>query len=338
LKSGDEIKAGHTVLRLSIAEIAAHGSGTDAAVRPPQQLQPVRETTVSGANEPEGSEHPASANSVCFAGYRLLRELGRGGMGIVYLAERIADGSQVAVKTVTAAVSGSRKQVERFLRESKILRQLDHPHIVAFREMGEADGRLFFAMDYVPGTDASQLLKLHGPLPIRTAARMVCQLLQALEYAHAKGFVHRDIKPSNLLVADEDGKKTVKLADFGLARAYQESQLSGLTIMNEMGGTLAFMAPEQIVSFREAKPPVDQYAAAATLYNLLTGEHIFDRPANVQGLLAMILQQAPVAIQSRRQETPAELAAIIHRALAKVPGKRFADVREFRQALLPYAK
>src|SRR5436189_104546 len=139
-------------------------------------------------------------------------------------------------------------------------RELRHPHIVGFRDMGEVGGQLYFAMEFVRGSDAHRLLKTHTLLPIGRAVGLVCQLLEALEYAHAKGFVHRDIKPANLLVEEAGGREVPKLADFGLARVYQTSQLSGLTMMGDVGGTVAFMAPEQITHYREAKPPVDQYA------------------------------------------------------------------------------
>src|SRR5436305_7393039 len=115
-------------------------------------------------------------------------------------------------------------------------------------------------MDFVAGSDAAQLLKHHhGPLPVVRAVDLVCQLLQALDYAHAKGFVHRDIKPANLLVTRDGPRETVKVADFGLARVYQSSPLSGLTMKGDRAGTIPFMAPEQIISLREARPPVDYY-------------------------------------------------------------------------------
>src|SRR5207245_4495262 len=119
-------------------------------------------------------------------------------------------------------------------------------------------------MDYVEGTDAFELVKTQGPMAPERAVRLMGQLLQALEYAHGRGFVHRDIKPANLLITVEEGFEVLKLADFGLARVYQASQLSGLTMTGEIGGTAAFMPPEQLTNYREAKPPADQYAAAAT--------------------------------------------------------------------------
>jgi serine/threonine-protein kinase len=266
-------------------------------------------------------------------GYRIVRELGKGGMGIVYLAVRSADAAPVAVKTITPAAAGSRAQLERFLREAAILRELDHPHIVAFRDLGEIDGQLFFVMDYVKGVNASTLLRTHGPLPIARAVGLTCQLFEALEYAHDKGFVHRDIKPSNVLVTDVDGREFVKLADFGLARVYQASQLSGLTIHGEIGGTVAFMAPEQITNFREAKPPADQYAAAATLYKLLTGKAIYDLPSEFNKQIAMILNDDPLPIEARRPDLPKKLGQAIHMALARQPEKRFRDVRALRKTL-----
>lgn len=282
------------------------------------------------------SSEQAKACAQSIAGYLLVRELGKGGMGIVYLAIREADGVVVALKTIISAVAPSPDDIERFLREADILRELDHPNIVAFRDMGECDGRFFFAMDYVRGIDAAHLLGERGPLPVDRAARIACQLLEALEYAHAKGFVHRDLKPANVLLTSVAGREVVKLADFGLARTYQASTLSGITITGTMAGTPPFMPPEQILNFRNVKPAADQYAAAALLYNLLTDRYIHDFPPSIQQKLLMIMQCDPEPILSRRPELPKELAAIIHRALAREPEKRFPDVKAFRKQLLKF--
>ncbi len=169
------------------------------------------------------------------------------------------------------------------------------------------------------------------------ALSLVCQLLGALDYAHRCGFVHRDIKPSNMLVANVTGKEEVRLADFGLARVYQASHLSGLTVTGDIGGTVAFIAPEQITQYREAKPPADQYAAAATLYNLLTGKYIYDLPREIPKQLALILNDDPIPIRDRRRDVPEPLAVIIHKALARDPGDRYPDVRAFLAALTPFA-
>ncbi len=272
-------------------------------------------------------------------GYRILKELGRGGMGVVYLAEREAGGERLAVKTITPAAAASRHQVDRFLREAKILCQLRHHHIVAFRETSEAAGLLYFAMDYVDGPDAGRLLKQKGPLPVRDAVRIISQVLSALDYAHARGFVHRDIKPANILLSAEGNRKVVKLADFGLARVYQQSRLSGLTLLGEVGGTVAFMPPEQITHFREVKPAADQYSVAATLYALLTGRLIFDfESATPEHQFGVVLERgADARSASGGPSLPEALAAAVHRALSKDPADRFPNVRAFLEPLLPFA-
>jgi serine/threonine-protein kinase len=325
LHDRDEIRAGRTLLRVAIA-LDATG---------PAPLHPT--ATAPKPPAAQGAREPATAPP-SIPDYEILRELGRGGMGVVWLARRCTDDTRVALKTVTPAGRAPRGEVERFLREARILQELDHPNIIAFHEMGEVDGRLYFAMEYVQGTDAAGLLKEQGPLEVTRAVRLICQLLQALEYAHAKGFVHRDIKPANLLVVRDGPREIIKLADFGLARVYQASKLSGLTVFGEAGGTVAFMAPEQVTSFRDARPPADQYAAAATLYKLLTGRHVHDLPREAQKPLLMILEGKPVLIRTRRPDVPEGLAAAIHRALVRDPKARFPGAKEMHRALVPFCR
>jgi serine/threonine-protein kinase len=363
LRAGDRIRAGQTALLVSLSPAGAAGATdeqqtwilseagkTTVAVPPPVPAPaPLASaspeewpSTAVPSRAPLTGVPPAAIlppiESGRLGGYRLERELGRGGMGVVYLAVREADGARVALKTIIPAVQDAPDHVQRFLREANILRQLEHHHIVPFLEAGEAEGVLYLAMGYVEGTDANQMLR-DGPLPVRTAVRILCQLLSALEYAHERGFVHRDIKPANLLVADEGGKKSVKLADFGLARVYQESRLSGLTLEGQVGGTIAFMAPEQLTGFRNTRPPADQYSAAATLYTLLSGQLLFDfQPGQpIQERLRMVVQAEPVPLLQRRADLPPELAAVIHRALAKDAAQRHADVRAFRSLLKAFA-
>jgi serine/threonine-protein kinase len=327
LKAGDRIRAGRTILRVFL-KVGAEG--------PAPLPETVPELPGPKLNaQPAPVSPPAPDLPRPIPGYQIVRELGRGGMGIVYLARRSADQKPVALKTIVPAVKGSRVAIDRFLREAKILQSLDHPYIVSFHEMGEADGRLYFAMEFVPGTDANRLLKEHGPLPVGRAVGLIGQLLQALEYAHAKRFVHRDIKSANLLIREVSRRDVVKLADFGLARVYQASALSGLTLSGDVGGTVAFMAPEQIVNFREAAPPADLYSAAATLYNLLTDRYVFDFPRGTQERLQMILEGTPVPIRHRRPDVPKSLAALIHRCLAKEPAER-PDAPTLRKALLKF--
>jgi serine/threonine-protein kinase len=318
LRDGDHIKAGHTVFRVAVR-------GTPAEPEPIQAELAIEATTA-----------PASFPSI--PGYRLERELGRGGMGVVYRATETASGATVAIKTITPAMAPTPVQVERFLREARILEQLRHSNIVAFRAMGEAGGLLWFAMEFVAGQDVARLVQEQGPLPVKSAVRIACHVLQALQYAHDAGFVHRDIKPANILLGEIEGKRRIKLADFGLARVYQTSQLSGLTLSGDIGGTVKFMPPEQITNYREVKPPGDQYAAAATLYHLLTGTFVYDFAGSGTDAIAKILNEDPVPIRRRRADLPRELTAVIHRALARDAGDRFQDVQSFRQALLPFLR
>jgi serine/threonine-protein kinase len=316
LNDGDEIRAGQTVMRLHVpADQDTH-----------QWTEPPPAVTVVG---------PA----VVVPGYRIVHELGRGGMGAVHLAVREADGAEVAVKTVLPAVRDNPKLTQRFLRETEVMRQLAHPRIVRFLDAGEHAGTLFFVMEYVRGVDARRVLDERGPLDVRTAVRIVCQVLEGLAYAHGLGFVHRDIKPANVLLADEPGgKRAAKLADFGLARAYQASRISGLTVQGEVGGTPVFMAPEQITHYRDVKPAADQYSTAAMLYNLLTGKHTHDFPPQPTGVFVHILLEEPVPLRDRRPDVPDGLAAIVHTALAKKPEERYADAEALRQALLPFGR
>lgn len=271
-------------------------------------------------------------------GYYLLRLLGRGGLGSVSLALRRRDEQVVALKSILPPGKPLSGLIERFLREANLLRQLDHSHIVGFQEMGNTDGLIWFATDYIPGTDAARLLKERGRLPIRPAIRIVLQLLRALEYAHERKLVHWDIKPTNVLLETADDKLSVKVADFGLARIYHASQLSGLTLQNDLGGTLEFMPPEQFTHFRDVLPPADQFSAAALLYTLLTGQFIRDLSGPLASKIDQLLSNPPIPIRERRPELPAKLAEVIHRALDYDPSWRYPSVKEFRRALRAFAK
>jgi len=327
LHDGDLIRAGTTTLRVRVETGAP---GPQAATAAPQS-----EPSGAGTLATRAEEHPAGPPAI--PGYRIGRELGRGGMGVVYAAVREADNQPVALKTILPRAKAWRGAVERFLREAGILGELRHPHIVALHDVGEADGRLYFAMDLVAGQDAAHLVKAHGPLPAPRAVRIVLQLLDALTYAHGRGFVHRDIKPGNLLVAAAGERDFVKVTDFGLARAYQNSALSGLTLAGERAGTPAYMAPEQILHFRDVRPAADQYAAAATLIFLLTGQPPFGPAASEREYYSLLLQAEPVPLQRRRPEFPAGLSDAVQRALARRPEDRYPDVAAFAAALTPFA-
>ncbi len=361
LNDGDLIQGGKTVIHVAI-----HGDGDESNVKHPSsapssdddaatQVYDGAQTKPDAAEASSPTSLPASAPPSTPADrnleptmqligatgrigdYRLIKELGRGGMGVVYQAVRETDGQVVAIKTIRPQGYASSRDMERFLREARILCELNHPNIVKFFELREENGQLCFAMEYVPGVDSARLLASTGPLPVSRATRIVCQLLEALQYAHDRQFVHRDIKPGNLLLmSSDDGQDRVKLADFGLARVYQSSKLSGLTLQGETGGSFAYIAPEQITNYRESKPATDLYATAATLYNLLTGEYVFDLPKKMSERVLMILQETPVLITNRRGDLPPALAAAIHQGLSRNPQDRQPSAAAMREALLPF--
>jgi len=348
LQDGDLVQGGDTVLKVALVrepdaagDIALTGDPPAAChanlSRKLERTETRQPESPALVGTPSADRGGRGAAKPAIQGFEIARLLGQGGMGSVWLAVRSRDGAQVALKTIKPPVYTSDREVQKFLREAGILRQLRHPHVVAFHEMGAARELLYFAMEYVPGTDASQLLAHHGPLCVGRAVRLICQVLEALHYAHGLGFIHRDVKPANVLVSGEAGFEIGKLADFGLARVYHASPLSGLTILGDVGGTVPYMAPEQITDYRHTSPSSDLYATAATLYRLLTGHHLFDfhQIPDAQHLTKILLDP-PVPIRERRLDIPDALALVIHHALEKDPAARFPDAASFRDALLPF--
>lgn len=321
LRHGDEIRAGHTTFRVHM-EGASEGPSTWSAAPP----------NLSDASL------PPVANEQQIAGFRLLEELGRGHMGVVHRAIRLADQAVVAIKQITATAGASDRSAARFVREATVLGQLRHPNIVGFLGGGASGARIYLVMEYLTGPDLAGLLKKQGPRPVGQAVKWICQVLDGLQYAHDCGFVHRDIKPGNIVLHQAPNETVAKLADFGLARAFEASWMSGLTMQGEVGGTPAFMAPEQVTHYRDVSPAADQYSVAATLYNLLTNEVPHDLRGGPALAFVRVLTAKPIPIQDWRPKIDPGLAGIIHRALAREVADRFPSAKAFRQALLPFAE
>ena len=271
------------------------------------------------------------AAGATFAGYTIVRCLGTGGMGEVYLAQHPRLPRQDALKILRAQVWTDDEYRQRFEREADIAAALWHPHIVAVHDRGESDGQLWIAMDYVPGTDTARLLRDQHPggLPAEQVAEIVTAVADALDYAHQRHLLHRDVKPANILLCHpESGDRRIMLADFGIAR--WSDDVSGLTATNMTVGTVSYAAPEQLMG-AALDGRSDQYALAATAYELLTGTPPF-RNSNPAVVISQQLSAAPPAIGALRPEL-APLDPVLAKALAKNPAQRFDTCREFASAL-----
>jgi len=269
--------------------------------------------------------------------YTTLRELGRGAMGVVYLARHNLNSQRVALKLIMPETATTRAAIDRFQREISVISQLRHPNIVELYEHGMTRGQFWFAMEYVAGTNLETLAKADpNRYPIKQACRLTCQILKGLEQAHQLGFVHRDIKPENVLIAQTGESLTVKISDFGLAKSFRGVGLSGLTFSGEMRGTVPFMPPEQMLDFKTVTPLADLYATAATLYYLLTCQYIYDESTAGGDPIRMLLEEPSIPIRDRRRDVSPALAEVIGKCLARDPKARYPDATSMRAALKPF--
>ena len=270
--------------------------------------------------------------------YEILRELGQGGMGVVYLAENKLMGRKEVLKVVGSHLINRRGVLDRFLAEIRNAAQLHHPNIVtayAALRMGES---LVLAMEYVEGLDLAKLVKARGPLPVANACYYVHQAALGLQHAHEHGMVHRDIKPGNLMLAPQGYRAVVKVLDFGLAKVSREVPADGtLTYEGQMLGTPDFIAPEQSVDARNADIRADIYSLGCTLYYLLTGRPPFQGTSLYDVLQAHHSREA-LPLNLARPEVPVELAALVGKMMAKEPERRFQEPKEVAQALTPFFK
>jgi len=270
-------------------------------------------------------------------GYQMIRVLGQGGMGSVMLARSVKDGRAVAVKTLLPEVAVSEQSLKRFLREIEVSASLQHPNVVSYIEHGTHNGIVYLVTEYVSGMDASKLAKNRGgKLNYKEVVKVMEQTLAALDFAHSKGFVHRDIKEQNILVDGNFPNYLAKLTDFGLSKSYKQTGMSGVTMVGDVAGTIAYMPPEQVRDFKEVQPPSDIYAAGMTAYSLLTGAHALDisPKAGISETVKAIFEKPIVPIANRVPEVPLKVAAVIETALAKQTELRWRTAGEMREALL----
>ncbi len=261
--------------------------------------------------------------------YSLQRELGRGGMGIVYLARDVQLDRDVAIKVLPSHLARTAESRERFVREARTAAGLSHPNIVPIHRVGEAGGFVFFVMSYVEGETLGERLRARGPLPPAEASRVMREVAWALAYAHGRGIVHRDVKPDNILLEAATGRALV--TDFGIARAGEGA--GPVTDPGKIMGTAHYMSPEQA-----ANEPIDGrsdlYALGVVGYLAVSGRLPFDAPS-VPALLVRQATEVPPGVQRAAPGLPIALAVVIDRSLDRDPAGRFPDGEAMAAALAP---
>ena len=258
--------------------------------------------------------------------YVVEREIGKGGNARIYLA-RDAAGSEVALKILHPELLVS-VAADRFLREIKLARQLDHPHIARLLDSGEREWLVYFVMTYEEGPTLREHLARSGPLSVAETIRLAGDLLDALEHAHVHGIVHRDVKPDNVVLTT----RGAVLLDFGIARAVAASGSDRLTRSGIAVGTSTYMSPEQITALKEIDHRSDLYSLGVMLFECLAGQPPFTHRNEAVVLQLHLTQPAP-DVRTLRPETPPELAVGIARALLKAPEDRWHSAAAMRDAL-----
>ncbi|MFF4713298.1 protein kinase [Streptomyces eurythermus] len=327
LADGDEVRLGGAVVG-----IFSTGPGTRGDTAP---------------RTPDGRPRPAGAARI--GAYTLVRELGRGAQGIVHLARHEPSGELRALKVLRPEAVLRPELVHGFLREIRTTRTVRHPRLVAFHEAGSTGTHFFLAGEYCDGGSlARRMAGRAGPLTPEAAVAVTLQVLDGLEYLHdrrapdAAGpeatvpdrLVHRDVKPQNILLTGPRTAPSVKIADFGLAKAFERAGLSGHTVTGALGGSVPFMPRSQIVNYKYAGPAVDVWAATACLYWMLTGATPRDFPDGADPV-GVVLRDPVVPVLRRSSAVPGRLAVLIDRVLADEArgGRTTPSARELGQAL-----
>jgi serine/threonine-protein kinase len=270
----------------------------------------------STATLPVDNFSPSVEPPRVFGDFELVRELGRGGMGVVYEARQRSLNRTVALKMVLRGELASDADRARFRAEAEAAARLVHPNIVQVYEVGDVAGQPYFAMQFVPGATLAGLL-VNGPLPPREAARLVAAVARAVDHAHQNGVLHRDLKPANVLLA---GEGTPKITDFGLAKLADAA--GSLTQTGAIIGTPSYMAPEQARAERQLTPAADVYALGAILYECLTGRPPFQAATALDTLL-LVQEQDPVPPRLLNPGAPRDLEIVCLKCLEKSPARRY---------------
>lgn len=354
LKNGDQIQGGETIV---VVEVTAGSNDDRYLSETTQDALPTRPMLVMveclNCGRREEAQASAADEKLTFLcedcrielkrspqsvpGYDTVKLLGRGGMGCVMLGREHTTGRAVAIKTLLPEFAVSERAMQRFMREIDVAAALKHKNIVEFIDRGTHNGVVYLVTEFVDGADGSKLAEKHGGvLPYPDGISIISQALDALSYAHEQGYIHRDFKDQNILISGRSPNYLAKLTDFGLAKSFTHSGMSGVTMAGEMAGTLAYMPPEQLRNFRDVKPQSDIYAVGMTAYSLLTGTLALNltRNTSVNDTIRAIFEQPCVPLGQRNPQIPKPVCDIIDRALAKDPTQRWQSAGAMRMALM----
>jgi pSer/pThr/pTyr-binding forkhead associated (FHA) protein len=266
-------------------------------------------------------------------GYEIGELLGKGSMGVVYKAIRTLDQLPVAIKVMLAKVAVHEAVRQRFLREIEIIRRLGHANIVALIASGSVRSAFYFVGEFCSGGSLADLaVRQGGRVPLPVLAPIILQSLNGLAHAHKLGFVHRDIKPANILLHQQQHRWAAKMGDFGLAKQFERSGLSGMTLTGAVGGTYDYMPREQLTDFKNSLPVSDVWSMGATFYRALTG--LPPRPCPIgRDPMEVVLRKEHVPIRQRDSGLPPALARVIDTSLAIETADRYQDAGKMHQAL-----
>lgn len=266
--------------------------------------------------------------------YQVLKQLGRGGMGVVYLAKYLPMDRMEVLKVLDDSLVTKESAKKRFISEMRVIGNLNHRFIATAYQRVMLPTQLVFSMEYVRGIDLHRFTSRYNPVPIHIACKLCRQIAEALQHAHSRGMVHRDIKPSNVMVFRADGELQIKVLDFGLAKAISEQSATGLTADGTMLGTPEYMAPEQALDAAAADIRADIYSLGCTLYHLAAGTPPFS--GTYQSVLMAHAQKPSRSLTSLRSDVPEMLSDVVARMLAKDPSDRYQSPTDVVRALSPF--
>jgi serine/threonine protein kinase len=352
LKNGDTVAAGETIFLVKVEGFVPQSISTVS--RPREESVQQEDSLSSFISELKGAKPQKTERVKEIAGFEIVSQLGEGAAGAVYLVEEPETHQQIALKTMLPDIAVDVEHKARFIRESKSMELLSHPNIVKILGSGVSAGVFYFTLEYCNGGNLEDLVNSQNtPMPYQKAIGYTLDVLEGLDYLHnvevpniqlddgsvgtAMGLVHRDIKPGNILLDATSKGMVAKIADFGLAKAFNLAGLRGLTQTGALGGTMDFVCRQQIINYKYAKPEVDIWSTAAVLYYLLAG--IPPRPFyKIKHSISALLETDPVSIANRRKDLPEGLVEIIDFALSDSKDLAYKTAASLKEDLERYAE